>query len=109
MIMKKIFLFTLPFLLAVSFAYSQENLTNYSVSELKSADTTVKSKSDDTTAKKKDEEKEKPFDDVIKDYKVIKGFFTLYQKEDEGKVYLEIKPDQFNKIFLCAITREGAD
>jgi hypothetical protein len=111
--MKKLFLyiplFMLTISLSLSLAYSQGNLSKYSVSELTSADTTNKSKSDDTTGKKKDEEKEKPFDDVIKDYKVIKGFFTLYQKEDEGKVYLEIKPDQFNKIFLCAITREAAD
>ncbi len=109
--MKKLFFYVPLFLLTISLplslAYSQGNLPNYSVQELKSTDTTVKSKSDDTTAKKKDEEK--PFEEVIKDYKVIKGFFTLYQKEDEGKVYMEIKPDQFNKIFLCAITREAAD
>ncbi len=57
----------------------------------------------------KDEKKEKPFDEVVKDHKVIEGLLTLYVKEDEGKVYLEIKPDQFDKVFLCSITREAAD
>lgn len=57
----------------------------------------------------KKEEKEKPFKEVIEDFKVIEGLFTLYQKEDEAKVLMEIKPEQLDKIFLCSITREAAD
>jgi len=60
-----------------------------------------------TKEEKKDEGK--PFDEVIKGFKVIEGFFTLYQKDDEAKVYMEIKPDQFDKIFLCCITRQAGD
>ncbi len=58
---------------------------------------------------KPDESKGKQFGDVIKDYSKIEGLFTFYTKSDEGKVYLAIKPDQLNKIFLCGITRSAGD
>jgi hypothetical protein len=56
-----------------------------------------------------DEKKEKPFQELVKEFEVIDGLFTLYRKADEGKVYMEIKPDQFEEIFLCSVTREAAD
>ncbi|MBC3918916.1 zinc-dependent metalloprotease [Undibacterium sp. CY18W] len=40
----------------------------------------------------------RPFKDIIKDAKELKGFFNLYQKDD--KVWLEIRPEQFDKPFL---------
>src|ERR1700689_5188391 len=40
----------------------------------------------------------KPFDDVIKDAKVIPGFFNLYQKDE--KVWIELKPGDFEKPFF---------
>lgn len=40
----------------------------------------------------------KPFKDVIKDAKEIPGLFTLFEKDD--KVWIEIKPEQFNQPFL---------
>jgi Met-zincin/Domain of unknown function (DUF5117)/Domain of unknown function (DUF5118) len=40
----------------------------------------------------------RPFKDVIKDAKVTPGFFTTYQKDE--KVWLAIKPDQFDKPFF---------
>ena len=55
------------------------------------------------------EEKEKTFEELVKDFEVIEGFFTFYYKEDENKVLMEIKPEQFETIFLCSITREAAD
>lgn len=54
-------------------------------------------------------EKEKLFKELVEDFEVIEGLFTFYKKEDEGKVFMEIKPDQFDKIFLCSITREAGD
>jgi hypothetical protein len=41
---------------------------------------------------------EKTFEDVIKDAKKMEGLFNLYAKED--KLYLEIRPDQFDKLYL---------
>ena len=55
--------------------------------------------------KKKD--KEKPFDEVVKDFTPVKGLFTFYRKDDEGKVYVEILPDQFDKVFLLNPTLES--
>ena len=45
----------------------------------------------------------KPFADVIKDAKVIPGYFTLYQKEE--KVWIEIMPDQFDRPFFFQANR----
>ncbi|MCD6163505.1 MAG: zinc-dependent metalloprotease [candidate division Zixibacteria bacterium] len=63
--------------------------------------------------KKKDNDKKKEngkaFEEVIKDYKKIDGFFTFYTKADEGKVYMEIKPDQFEQTYMCNITRSAGD
>ena len=61
------------------------------------------------TEKKKKKPKGKAFDEVIEDYEVIDGLFTLYRKADEGKVYMEIKPAQLEKTFLMNITRDGGD
>jgi hypothetical protein len=52
---------------------------------------------------------DKPFADVIKDFKEIPGLFTLYWKQEENKVLLEIKPEQLDKIYVCAVTREAGD
>lgn len=68
----------------------------------------TESKAEEKKEEKKDE-KEKPFSEVIKDFKVIEGLFTLYLKEDEAKVYMAIKPDQLDKTFLCTITRSAGD
>lgn len=43
----------------------------------------------------------KPFAEVIKDAKEISGFFNLYEKED--KLWLEIKPDQFDRPFFFSM------
>lgn len=45
----------------------------------------------------------RPFDAVIRDAKVMPGYFPLYEKED--KVYIELKPEHFNKPFYLSINR----
>jgi len=49
--------------------------------------------------------KEKPFADVVKDAEVIKGLFTFYKTEE--KVFLEIQPDQFDKMYMLSLTCES--
>jgi len=49
--------------------------------------------------------KEKTFDEIIKDAKPIKGLFTLYQTDE--KVFLEIQPDQFDKMYMLSLTCES--
>jgi hypothetical protein len=46
--------------------------------------------------------KDKPFAEVVKDAQVINGLFTLYRTEE--KVYMEILPDQLEKIYLVSLT-----
>jgi uncharacterized protein DUF4953/uncharacterized protein DUF5117 len=45
----------------------------------------------------------RPFDAVIRDAKVLPGFFTLYQREE--KVWIELKPEQLNTPFYLSINR----
>jgi len=63
--------------------------------------------------KKKDEDKEKSngksYESVIKDFEKIEGLFTFYVKADKAKVYMAITPDQFDKIYMCNITRSAGD
>ena len=42
----------------------------------------------------------RPYRDVLRDAKSIPGFFTLHQKEE--KVWLEIRPEQFEQPFFFA-------
>lgn len=48
---------------------------------------------------------EKPFDEVVKGITPLTGLFTIY-KNDE-KLYLEIKPEQFDRVFLFNVTCES--
>ncbi len=43
----------------------------------------------------------RPYKDVLKDAKAIPGYFTLHQKDE--KVWIEIKPEQFDKPFFFSI------
>ncbi len=44
------------------------------------------------------EKNEKKFEDVVKDAQKMDGLFNLYKKDD--KLYMEIQPDQFGKLYL---------
>ena len=43
----------------------------------------------------------RPYEFLVKDAKEMKGFFTLYQKDD--KVWIEIKPEQLEKPFFFSV------
>jgi hypothetical protein len=72
-------------------------------------DSTDKNDEANADKEKKKKTKGKTFDETIEDCEVIGGLFTLYHHVKEGKVYLEIKPEQFNKVYLCNITRTSGD
>ena len=59
-------------------------------------------KGDKAAEAEKKPEPKKPFADVVKDAKVIKGLFTIYRAEEQ--TYLEILPDQFDKMYLFSLT-----
>ncbi len=54
------------------------------------------------TPEKPEPPKDKAFADVVKDAQVIKGLFTLYRTEE--KVFLEILPEQLEKMYLVSMT-----
>ena len=45
----------------------------------------------------------RPFEAVIAGAKEMPGFFTLYEKDD--KVWIEVKPEQFNQAYYLSINR----
>jgi hypothetical protein len=59
--------------------------------------------------KKKKKKEDKAFADVIEDYEEIEGLFTFYRDESEGKVFMAIRPEQFDTTFLCSLTRDAGD
>src|SRR6266513_831156 len=62
-------------------------------------------KKSESAEKKPETPPEKHFADVVKDAKVVKGLFILYKTED--KVFLEILPDQFDKMYMLSLTCES--
>ena len=54
-------------------------------------------------------EKEKSFEDLIKDMEKYPGLFTIYWNKDKDKVYLQIEQSQLDKIFFCDVTRSSGD
>src|SRR5438132_945187 len=59
----------------------------------------------DSAEKKPETPPEKHFADVVKDAQILKGLFILYKTED--KVFLEILPDQFDKMYMLSLTCES--
>lgn len=59
---------------------------------------TIQENVQDKAEQKPPEKKEKKFEDVIKDAQKLDGLFNLYKKDD--KLYMEIQPDQFGKLYL---------
>ena len=62
-------------------------------------------KNDQSETKRPEKAPEKQFAELIKDAKTTKGLFTFYRTED--KVYLEILPEQFDKIYMLSLTCES--
>jgi hypothetical protein len=47
------------------------------------------------------------FYEAIKDTSKLDGLFTLYRREVDGKIYVEIKPEQLNQNYLATVTLES--
>jgi hypothetical protein len=48
----------------------------------------------------KEQPKEPPFDKVVKGTRELKGLFNVYVKDEDGRYYIEIAPDQFDVPYL---------
>lgn len=64
---------------------------------------------DQTAEKPSPPGKEKPYSELIKDKVVIEGLFTFYKDTVDNSLLMAIKPDQYEKVFLCSETRSRAD
>ena len=67
------------------------------------------SEEDEDEDEDEDKDKGPKFSEVIEDFVPIEGLFTLYRSKEEDKVFIEILPEQFDKVYLCSVTREQAD
>jgi len=81
----------------------------FNISAQEKQESTAKKETIKTDSKKKKTPKEPKFEDLIEGFTKIEGLFTLYQNVEDGKVYMEIRQDQFGETFLCNITRESGD
>ncbi len=52
---------------------------------------------------------EPSFEEAVKDFEKIPGLFTVYWNHEQGKAYLEIRPEQLETVYLCNITRQTGD
>lgn len=46
----------------------------------------------------------KSFEETVAGMEHLKGLFSLYRDKSEGKLYLEIQPEQLNQNYLCIMT-----
>lgn len=49
------------------------------------------------------------FTQIVRDFKELPGLFSFYERERDGAVLLELRPDQLNKIFLMSMTMEAGE
>lgn len=54
-----------------------------------------------------DESEMVPFSEAVDGAEKLEGLFTLYQDPEAGNLYAEIKPEQLDENYLCAITLES--
>ncbi len=77
------------------------------VEETKDEEVKEEEKKDEKEEKKKKEREE--YENKIKDLKVASGLFTIYYDYDESTFFLELKPKQFENIYLLSMFREAGD
>ncbi|UCC44303.1 MAG: zinc-dependent metalloprotease [Candidatus Zixiibacteriota bacterium] len=56
-----------------------------------------------------DRSKEKPFESLIKDRVAVEGLFAFYKDTVDNSVLMEIKPEQFDQVYLCGMSVSHGD
>jgi Met-zincin/Domain of unknown function (DUF5117)/Domain of unknown function (DUF5118) len=80
-----------------------------------SSNNAIQKKSDDSSSKPGAKVPSNPLDpgqppkisDVVKKFKKIEGLFTLYRSEKDGKLLMEVSPEQLNRNYLSIMTLES--
>tara|TARA_Y100001968_G_scaffold207396_1_gene190596 strand:+ start:1797 stop:4421 length:2625 start_codon:yes stop_codon:yes gene_type:complete len=70
-------------------------------------DKKIKSKKKTSVSKKK--KGKKNYEELVEGMESISGFFDFYIDKGKNKVYLSVRPDQFDVEFLMGLTRQGGD
>ena len=66
-----------------------------------------KSFSAENLAKDNENKDYQRFFKIIKDAEKLDGLFAVYRRSSDGRIYLEIKPEQLNKNYLATVTIES--
>jgi hypothetical protein len=83
-------LFCLSFLLVTSIALTVEARETLVTQEYAQA--------------KEAEKNSESYEKIIEGKEKLEGLFTIYRDEENGKILLELEPEQLNKNFLCFVT-----
>ena len=51
----------------------------------------------------------KSFINIVKDFQIIEGLFTLYWNEKTNQAFVSILPEQLDNIYLAGLTRQSGD
>ena len=97
--------FFLPVLLSFNFALT-DAFQDLNIDFLLEDSTNVPVKKQ-VKSKKKDAKKS--FSNIVKDFQIIEGLFTLYWNEKTNQAYVSILPAQLEKIYLAGLTRQSGD
>ena len=87
----------------------EEEATDKEKDEEDEEDEKDKEDGEDEEDEEDEEDKGPKFAKVIKDFDKIEGLFELYRNPEDNKVFLALRPDQFDQIYLCSITRTQGD
>ncbi len=91
------------------FAASAAVVSEETVEEVEAEDGAGKEEEDGAEGADGEEEEGPEFAEVVEDFDKMEGLFELYLDPEENKVYLAIRPEQFDRIHLCSITRTQGD
>ena len=73
-------------------------------------DIIIKNESNNKKIDKKDKKNsKKSYDELIKEKTPILGFWDFYLDENTNKLYISIRPDQYDVEFLMGFTRQSGD
>ena len=105
--MQKVLAYALLFALALFCSGTASFAKKEKAAEPSDAEDKDAASEEDTATKKKKDAKS--FEDVIEGFEKVEGLFTFHRDDDEGKLYLEIQPEQLGQMYLCSITRQAGD
>ncbi|MFH7028377.1 MAG: zinc-dependent metalloprotease [Heteroscytonema crispum UTEX LB 1556] len=77
--------------------YAQQLNTLPVVETLAIADNAIGSKKEDW----------RRFREIVRGTDKLEGLFTLYRSQEDGNIFLELKPEQLNKSYLATVTLES--